>query len=1233
MSVAPPREPHADVDPPGDPSPDASGSTDDAAWAGRVVFPTSALALRSTRGCPACQTPLTGLTCARCGLDLDHPAAIELAEVSARAADLLDARVTLIGRLRRATAQRAIAAHDARGTTTPVDVHAAPAPALPASLPPKPQPLAGGDRGAAAAAPHASGAARRERSGVQIALTVVGISLLGVFAVFGLVYAFVTYGQTVRMLIVAAGTLAVLATAAALSRRGLSSTAEGLAVLGTIVLVLDAWALRANDPLGLGDGPDALYWGWALLIVGAISAAWSRLGSLGAPALGAALLTPLGAGMLAFHLAEPLDDALSGALASGTSLACGALTAALVALAHPVLVDPSRRLLSRATGAIAGIAASIAIITGLVAVTTGVDDAPVALLLSLVLAAAAGAHAALLLRREPPIGAEATALARGLAALGVVTAVVGAAAAGVRLDESVGAAVVPVIVATALAAALERARSRRPHSARRPAVSAALISAAVLAAASAGIAAIIALGGALEAVLAVGAPLGVTATSVIVRPEPIVPAALAALALAAGILAASWGALGVLRSRARALTPILGGLVVASLPLLGSWVAVVSTSAIVALVASITLHRVVRVPARDDRRALVAGLAPVAIGGGALALLVAPAVDGAWIIGVVAALVVIAICRALPARRWVRAFAVGGGAAIVVASAAPFAADLREGRITAPTESVVIALGALVVLVAALGRLTLPERRSASAVAAVLAAAGAASLADPLGLGIGADDPAAAGAVAVGFGLAVLALAVVVLRAAALRTDQTHDREIESLVSAALLPIAVALGVAQASLAIEVDRRLAVVLQLLALVVVSAVSLAARLRGPDAPRRRVATDSVIGVVVALIVLEAIVPGPGSAEGPLALITAAVAVLLLAIDRDGLAASGSSRRHAGWAALALAVLALWTQLTRGDATEPEPYVLPVAGALLLIAAWIKRSRGGATAGLAALVGGALMLAGAPVALASGDEPLVRGAAVAVIALLIGLAAAHRRDALEERVRGLTTALAAAALVSLAALAVASVPALSSSGRDSLDQVRAVLLVVLLAGLALGSWLAESSRERSMLTAGAAGLAALSAAALGLAAVVEPVELVSLPVALAALAIGVIALERDPEARSGLWLSPGLVLLLVPSLIAVESSPELWRVIALGVVALAVFVGGISRRLRAPVLVGGIVLLIHLVVQSWPLLERVGESVEWWLWLGLAGAAVVAIAARYERRLQDARALVRRIRDLR
>ena len=36
---------------------------------------------------------------------------------------------------------------------------------------------------------------------------------------------------------------------------------------------------------------------------------------------------------------------------------------------------------------------------------------------------------------------------------------------------------------------------------------------------------------------------------------------------------------------------------------------------------------------------------------------------------------------------------------------------------------------------------------------------------------------------------------------------------------------------------------------------------------------------------------------------------------------------------------------------------------------------------------------------------------------------------------------------------------------------------------------------------------------------------------------------------------------------------------------------------------------------------------------WIWLGLAGIIVVLLAARYERRVQNVRAVARRIADLR
>ena len=73
--------------------------------------------------------------------------------------------------------------------------------------------------------------------------------------------------------------------------------------------------------------------------------------------------------------------------------------------------------------------------------------------------------------------------------------------------------------------------------------------------------------------------------------------------------------------------------------------------------------------------------------------------------------------------------------------------------------------------------------------------------------------------------------------------------------------------------------------------------------------------------------------------------------------------------------------------------------------------------------------------------------------------------------------------------------------------------------------------------------------------------------------------------------------------------------------------------LSRKLQAPFVLSGIVLLVHLLVQSWPLLNVVGRAVEWWIWPGLLGLLVVILAARFERRVQNVRTMAARIRDLR
>lgn len=90
---------------------------------------------------------------------------------------------------------------------------------------------------------------------------------------------------------------------------------------------------------------------------------------------------------------------------------------------------------------------------------------------------------------------------------------------------------------------------------------------------------------------------------------------------------------------------------------------------------------------------------------------------------------------------------------------------------------------------------------------------------------------------------------------------------------------------------------------------------------------------------------------------------------------------------------------------------------------------------------------------------------------------------------------------------------------------------------------------------------------------------------------------------------------------------------WRIAALGIAATIILIGGVIRRLQAPFLVGVTVLLVHAGIQTWPLIAEIGQSIEWWLWLGIAGVAIVAVAARYERRVQNVKNTVRRISELR
>lgn len=1266
-----------------------SDATPDRAWAGRTVFPRSTTELRSTTICPACLTPLTATVCASCGLDLRHPAAADLATSSAAIADALDARLDLIGRIRRETAAAVFPTPESAGTAA-AQAPAAEAPATPAqSAPVQPVPTP---------TEQAAGSARG-RSGIQIALIVVGITLLSVFAVFGLVYAFVTYGADVRMAIIIGGTLATMIAAGALGRRGLRSTAEGVAVLGTVMLTLDAWALRLNEPEGLGATDPELYWGIALLIVGATAAAWARTSRLVAPGVAAAGILPVGAALLVGQIIDSATPVTGASLFAGAI--AGLVVAAVAGVAAPDQPGARRAaaIFARAAGAVAAMVALAAMIdldagerfTPVLAggLLTGATLLHVIALTRGPLAARRGASGAL-------VGLDrATLVALGAGA--ALAAMVGAVVSAARFDQERVAVSAPLLAAVLVAVAAEQAWRRLPlSSAARTASAAATLTATALASLAGGLAAIVGAGAFLEAATQSLETLPLGPGDRVASVETATIAALGALALSLGIIAAGWAALGVLVRRARALTAIAAVVIVAAVPLLPTWWLVLAVLALVAIGAAASVPAVQRIADADARRALLALCAPLSTGAAIGAVAISWAVPRGAGLGLAAALVAVALGRDAVRTPVVRAVATGGAAALVLVSAAPLVAELlvTVPGLTISRASTVIAVAAVIIVSAQLGRLSVMERHTAQTVAA-----GAAVLAALI------PDPALPGGPLPG-GALLDEAAALALGIAALALVGARGERIARVVARILLPFATALAVALAvrdlasgplsptspDAASGVTPAVATATAALgALAVVAAASLlaasrtaasadtdtsttaAAMVGAPDgaaddggarARRRHTLSELTSGagserragdLAILVAALGTLSTGlSASAEGAawLPLLLAALVVLVVAISRDGLIGAASPRRHLGWIALALAAGALWTRLAASDVTAPEPYTLPVTGALLLIAAAAHRAARRRTAGastaparsVAPLVAAAAGLALLPSAL---HEPLtepLRGALVAVVAIAALLGGMLAPARLAERLPGIGAALAAAGAATLALGSVGHALALTADATGAIDRqaaplaggalAHAVITVALPAALAVAGQLLGEGRVRDGVVAALLGSAAIAAVMLGQQGAVATVELVSVPVAIAALAVGALALAERPAARSWLWLAPGIVLLLGPSLLAIDGAGEpQWRAVVVGLAAAAVFVVGLLRRLQAPFVLGGAALLVHLFVQSWPLLEQVGRTVEWWLWLGLAGVLIVAVAARYERRLQNARDLARRISELR
>ncbi|GAA5195526.1 SCO7613 C-terminal domain-containing membrane protein [Microbacterium jejuense] len=401
---------------------------------------------------------------------------------------------------------------------------------------------------------------------------------------------------------------------------------------------------------------------------------------------------------------------------------------------------------------------------------------------------------------------------------------------------------------------------------------------------------------------------------------------------------------------------------------------------------------------------------------------------------------------------------------------------------------------------------------------------------------------------------------------------------------------------------------------------------------PDAWRVRVPSAVILSVAALVMGLRALY-GPGFAGADAAAIVAASGAVVVAVILTATASRMPEARAAAAvsaAGLALVAVAL-VQDAAADATSAAATVA-LAGAGGVAGAAVLGLRRWARLGAVLAVGGVAL-----VAIACGlrfltvaDEPgfeadlwVIAGAAITAAVALAALRATPAR----------VVSLAVGAGLAVASVLFAAAEAYLLAAASDFDGLRAAVTMSLLSAAA---YIGAVRRDRLGPTL--AVVAAVTAAAFGALAFfgfgVDPVELVTAPAALCGLAYGVRTLRIRPESRTWPTIGPWLVLLLLPSLVYdFFGNTELWRIVVLGVVAVALVIVGAVRRLQAPLIIGSAVVLVHGVAQLWPWISTSYVAVPWWLWLGIGGAVLIFIAARYERRIQQLRAAITAVTSLR
>lgn len=156
----------------------------------------------------------------------------------------------------------------------------------------------------------------------------------------------------------------------------------------------------------------------------------------------------------------------------------------------------------------------------------------------------------------------------------------------------------------------------------------------------------------------------------------------------------------------------------------------------------------------------------------------------------------------------------------------------------------------------------------------------------------------------------------------------------------------------------------------------------------------------------------------------------------------------------------------------------------------------------------------------------------------------------------------------------------------------------------------------------------------------------VEAFSVPLGLLLLIAGAIAMRQPapetrrpvhhwPAGRSGSWalLGPGLVVLVLASMLATATDPQTWRAVLVMGLALAFILVGVRWRLAAPFVLGIVVLPVENVLAFSVQIGRGIEAMPWWITLAVVGLVLLVIAVGSERRGGEGAMAGPRLRDLR